>query len=235
LYAPAGGLGALVDALAASLGSRLHHGVRVRSIAPASHGVVIDGEPWDGAVLAIPARDAAVLVEAALPDLAAKLAAFERAPVAIAYLGLPETAMPRERDGFGFLVAAGEDVRVLGVVFESIVWPDRAPPGQVLLRCIYGGGRDRDAAALTDGELIALARRDVLSVLGIDAEPSHASVIRWERGIAQYHVGHRDAVRAAVAAARSHRIVLAGADYRGAGVNDLCADADVVVAEARAW
>ena len=30
-------------------------------------------------------------------------------------------------------------------------------------------------------------------------------------------------------------VVLAGADYRGAGINDLCADRDVIVAELRTW
>jgi hypothetical protein len=29
--------------------------------------------------------------------------------------------------------------------------------------------------------------------------------------------------------------VLAGADYRGPGVNDLCADADIVLGEVRSW
>jgi hypothetical protein len=38
-----------------------------------------------------------------------------------------------------------------------------------------------------------------------------------------------------VAVARPARIALAGADYRGAGVNDLCADAAVIVDEVRAW
>ena len=65
--------------------------------------------------------------------------------------------------------------------------------------------------------------------------PVHASVIRWSRGVAQYAVGHRDLVREAVTAARTHKMVLAGADYRGPGVNDLCADADLVVDEVRAW
>ena len=59
--------------------------------------------------------------------------------------------------------------------------------------------------------------------------------ICWQRGIAQYPLGHRDLVRSAVTAARTHRIVLAGADYRGPGVNDLCADADVIVSEVRTW
>ena len=235
MYAPARGLGTLIVALAASLGPRVHCGRRVRAIAPDANGVLVDGERWDAVVLAVSADDAAALVVDALPELASKLRVFERAPVALVYLGFLEDTAPRGKDGFGFLVAQGEDLRVLGVVFESTVWPDRAPAGQVLMRCIFGGGRDPDAASLGDAELIALARRDLGTALGITAPPLHASVIRWEHGIAQYPVGHRDHVRAAVAAARAQRIALGGADYRGAGVNDLCADADVIVAEVRSW
>jgi oxygen-dependent protoporphyrinogen oxidase len=168
-----------------------------------------------------------------IPALAPKLASFRRAPTAIAYLGYPESAVPHAVDGFGFLTALGEELRVLGVVFESVVWPSRAPAGHVLLRCIFGGGRDPSAAALSDADVIAHATRDVGKVLGATGTPTHASVIRWRRGVAQYGVGHKDLVRAAVTAARTHRIALAGADYRGPGVNDLCADADVIVDEVR--
>jgi len=59
--------------------------------------------------------------------------------------------------------------------------------------------------------------------------------VRWKRGVAQYRIGHKDRVREAVTVARSQRIALAGADYRGAGINDLCADAEAVVAEVTAW
>jgi protoporphyrinogen/coproporphyrinogen III oxidase len=234
LWAPRGGLQELVDALAAGLGPRVHFGHPVARIEPAGPDrVAIDGETWDGAVLALPAEDALPLV--AMPELAARLSVFRRAPTAIVYLGFPTAAVPRATDGFGFLVAQGEDVRVLGVVFESIVWPDRAPPGHLLLRCIFGGGRDPAAADLDDAALIAQATRDVARVLDASGSPVHASVVRWRRGVAQYAVGHRDHVRAAVTAARTHRLVLAGADYRGPGVNDLCADADIVLGEVRAW
>ncbi len=235
LYAPAGGLGALVDALARSLGDRVHLGTRIRAIAASSRGVTIDGVAWDGAVLAIPADQARELVAADVPELASRLAPFQRAPAAIVYLGVPEAAVPRAREGFGFLVAQGEDLRVLGVVFESTVWPGRAPEGQALLRCILAGGRDPRAAELSDSELVDVARRDVARALQADITPTHTSVIRWPRGIAQYAIGHRELVRSAVATARMHRLVLGGADYRGPGLNDLCADAELVVGEVRAW
>ncbi len=236
LWAPRGGLGVMIEALVAELGPRVRIGTPVGRVEAASRGVVIDGERWDGAVLAIPAEDARAIV--AVPALASRLDVFHRAPTALVYLGFPEAALPGEpgdQDGFGALVALGEDVRVLGIVFESIVWPGRAPQGHVLLRCIFGGGRDPAAAALDDAALIAHAIRDVGVVLGATGTPVHASVVRWQRGVAQYPVGHREHVRAAVTAARTHKIALAGADYHGPAVNDLCADTDRILDEVRAW
>ncbi len=233
MYAPRGGLGALVEALSAELGDRLRLGTPVDKIEPIAKGVRIDGEIWDGAVIAIPAQDAPSLTT--LPELANKLATFDRAPAALVYLGFPAAAVPRGADGFGALVALGEDVRVLGIVFESTVWEGRAPAGQVLLRCIFGGGRDPSVTELDDGALIAQAVRDVGVVLGASGAPTHASVVRWQRGVAQYALGHRDRVRAAVTAARTHRIALAGADYYGPGVNDICIDTARILDEVRAW
>jgi oxygen-dependent protoporphyrinogen oxidase len=235
MWAPTGGVGALVEALARSLGSRVKTRTSVRSLAPADKGVLVDGERWDAAVLATAATDGAALTEASIPELASKLRGFERAPVALVYLGVRARDVPAAADGFGALVATGEEPRVLGIVFESTVWPDRAPDGHALLRCIYGGARDPSAAALADDELIAQAERDIERVLGATIDPVHTSVVRWSHGLAQYPVGHRDLVRAAVAAGRTHRIALAGADYRGAGINDLCADRDIIVSELRSW
>jgi oxygen-dependent protoporphyrinogen oxidase len=233
LYAPKGGLGTLVEALATQLGPALRLGTRIAEVAPHPKGVRVDGELFDGAVLAIPAQDAAPLVP--LPDLANRLSMFRRAPTALVYLGYRDADVAKSRDGFGALVAIGEAPRVLGIVFESTVWTGRAPAGHTLLRCIFGGGRDPGAYDLTDAQLIDRATRDAGIVVGASGTPVHASVIRWPRGVAQYAVGHRDVVREAVTVARTHKIVLAGADYRGPGLNDLCADADLVVAEVRAW
>jgi oxygen-dependent protoporphyrinogen oxidase len=233
LYAPKAGIAALTDALAGELGDRVHTERPVTALAPDPTGVLVDGERWDAAVLAVPAQDAVGMVTA-LPELASRLGGFRRAPTQLVYLGYPAAAVP-VTDGFGFLVAQGEALRVLGVVFESVVWPDRAPAGHVLLRCIFGGGRDPSSAALDDAQLIDHATRDVATALGVTGAPAHAEVVRQERGIAQYPVGHKDHVRHAAASARTHRIALAGADYRGPGVNDLCADADVIVDEVRSW
>ena len=170
-----------------------------------------------------------------VPALSAKLADFVRAPAAIVYLGYPTDAIPRGADGFGFLVAQGEALRVLGVVMESVVWSDRAPAGMSLLRCIFAGARDPIAFALDDAALIAHARSDVGTALGVTASPAHASVVRWTEGVAQMPVGHRDRLASAAALARAHRLILAGAGAYGVGVNDLVADGRRIAAEASSW
>jgi oxygen-dependent protoporphyrinogen oxidase len=239
LFAPAGGMQAIVDALAAALGARVKLSSPVASIAPQGGGVFLDvgGEVsrFDAAVITVSASAAARLVGGALPALGAALAGFVRAPAAIVYLGFAAGGVPRGADGFGLLVAQGEALRVLGVVMESVVWPDRAPAGGTLLRCIFGGARDPDAFALDDAALIAHARADVERALGVTAAPIHTSVVRWAEGIAQMPVGHRDRLATVDALARASRLVLGGAGFHGVALNDLVADARRIADEVKAW
>lgn len=234
IVAPVGGVGSLVVALAHDLGKRIHFGVRVRAIEPAGNGVLVDGERWDAVVLAIPAQTAIPLLRA-MPKLATRLGVFRRSAVAVVYLGISQHSGAPAADAFGFLTAQGEDLRVLGVVFESTVWPNRAPAGQALLRCIFAGSRDPSAFELSDDALIDQAVRDVSRAFGAPIERTHARVNRIPLGLPHYPVGHRDHVRDAVATARNDRIVLAGADYRGAGINDLVADSHVIASEVALW
>jgi oxygen-dependent protoporphyrinogen oxidase len=236
-------MSAMVDALAGALGDRVHRGVTVREVVPAGRGggvIVVGDDPgrrdrYDGVVLAVPAPAAATLIGGALPGLARGLDDVRYAPVAVAFLGFRQRDVRADLGGFGFLVAAGEGPRVLGCVFESTVWPDRAPEGHVLLRMIFGGARDPGAAELEDAALIAQARADLNQVLGLRAEPVHASTIRWAQGIAQYPVGHAERVAAWEGEARAARLVLAGSSYHGVAVNDCVADGRRVVREVASW
>jgi oxygen-dependent protoporphyrinogen oxidase len=242
LHAPRAGMGALVDALVHALRGGIT-GATVRRVAPSpgplGPGVVVEhaagSRRYDAAVLATPARIAAELIASSVPELR-PIASIERAPAALVFLGFAAAdAGAVARDGFGLLVAQGEELRVLGIVFESTVWPDRAPADHVLLRCIYGGARDPSATALDDAALIAQARADVGAALGVRAAPVHTAVVRVPHGIAQYPVGHKDRVATLDSLAGQHRLVLAGADYHGVSINEVIADARRVVHEVRTW
>jgi protoporphyrinogen/coproporphyrinogen III oxidase len=238
LVAPVGGMQAVVDGLVARLGPAVRLDAPVDAVTPEDGGVAVSvrGAPerFDGAVLAVPAHAAAELM-ASVPVVASRLAPLERAPAAIVYLGYERAAVEHPLDGFGFLVAQGEDLRVLGVVFESSVWTGRAPAGTVLFRCILAGARDPGAFALDDAALIAQASRDLERAVGARGQPRHASVVRWREGVAQVPVGHAKRVAELDALAQTRRLVLAGAAYHGAAVNDLCADGRRVAEVVARW
>jgi oxygen-dependent protoporphyrinogen oxidase len=235
LRAPEAGMGAVVAAVAARLGERLRLGVDVRHVRllDSGAGVVIDtasGElRADACVLAVPARIGAAMIVGA-PALADGLAQLRRHPAAVVHLGYGGP-IPAADAGFGALIADGEAPRVLGILFESTLWPGRAPTGHTLLRLIYGGGRDPSAVELDDAALLAQAERDVATVLGVTALPVRRSVVRWRDGIGAMPVGHRARVDALMDAARARRLVLAGAGLLAVSVNDLCVDAARVVAQ----
>lgn len=235
LTAPVGGVEALAAALADRLGRRVRTGARVTGVTPVAADVEVDiggGAPqrFDAVVLALPATAAAPLV-GAVPDLAPRLAEVEYAPVAVAYLGFRRADLAHPLDGFGFLVAQGEALPILGAVFESVLWSSRAPDGHVLIRCIIGGTREPAAVGEDDAALIARGRAALAQGFGITAAPVHTHVVRQRHGVAQYRVGHARRVADADAIARAHRLVLAGSGYHGVAVNDCIADARRVVAE----
>ncbi len=240
LATPAGGMIAMIDALAVRLGERVRRGVSVRHVVPEAGGVSIVGDDaartrYDAAVLAVPGSAAARLLAGARPELARGVGDVYYAPVAIAFLGFRARDVSADLGGFGFLVAAGEAPRVLGCVFESTLWPERAPADHVLVRLIYGGARDPGAAALDDAALLAQAGADLAKVLGVRAAPVHASTVRWAHGIAQYPVGHAERVAGWEREAHAARLVLAGSAYHGVAVNDCIADARRVARQVAAW
>ena len=62
-------------------------------------------------------------------------------------------------DAYGFVVARGEGVRLLGCQYETSVFPDRAPAGGVLLRALLGGTFDPALVDADDGAIAAAGDR----------------------------------------------------------------------------
>src|SRR5207244_5226174 len=83
-----GGLGTLPEALAKSLGSRIRLATRARQLAPSQDGWSVQGERFDGVVLAVPAAAAAELTRGFAPRFADLAGQLQRDPVAVVSLGL---------------------------------------------------------------------------------------------------------------------------------------------------
>jgi oxygen-dependent protoporphyrinogen oxidase len=82
-----------------------------------------------------------------------------------------------------------------------------------------------------DAELIAVARRELAGLLGIEAEPVDTLVTRWGGGLPQYGVGHVDRVaRIRAEVARVPGLAVCGAAFDGIGIPACIASARVAAA-----
>ncbi len=144
----------------------------------------------DTVVLATPAYVTAGLVERLDAGAAAALRGIPYAPMAVVHLGYDRARVAHPLDGFGLLCPAVERRKVLGILWPTSLFPERAPEGAVLTTSFVGGSRMAALAALGDEALIALTRSEHEAILGASGAPRMARVTRWSQAIPQYVAGH---------------------------------------------
>lgn len=219
------GLGTLVSALESRIGHQLRLGTAVRSVEPAPAGWRLrtnDGRliEVDHVALAVNARTAAKMVGGLDPDMTDALGGIPSSGVTLAALAYRVEDVPQQLDGYGYLVTRPEGLATLGVVWESSLFPGRAPAGMALLRVFLGGARRPEVLGLDEKSAVQLAREELRPIMGIRAEPARTWAFRWPSAIAQYTVGHLDRVaRIRACVARHPGLHLCGASYDGVSFN----------------
>jgi oxygen-dependent protoporphyrinogen oxidase len=235
----AGGMQTLTDAIARKLGDRLTCSCTVERIER-------DGSRWrmvhasgsesaDAVVIATPADAAASLLAPLDADMAALLASIPYAPMRVAGVAFRNADVPMPLDGFGFLAARGQGIRILGALYTSAMYPQQAPAGSAYLRVFLGGSVDPEAVALDSKQLRATVLRDLRTVLHIDAAPIAFHEAVWAHAIPQYRLGHGALVSDIERRATMlPGLFLAGNAYRGLGLSDTASDALAVAAAVEA-
>lgn len=230
-----GGMVDLISALTCALDGCVRTSTAVRTIRPpgtagTKHAIeTSDGTILaDAIVLAGTATDSAAIVRGCDPTLADLLGGIPTAPLAVVCLGFPGEVFEGtpKLDGFGFLVPRSEPFRILGAVWESSVFRNRAPSGNALLRVMIGGALDRAAVELTDDQLLDAVLGDLTRIMGVNHAPGFVHIVRHTRGIPQYVTGHLARLREIDARLRSvPGLFLAGNSYRALSMNACIAQA----------
>ncbi|MCI0696111.1 protoporphyrinogen oxidase [candidate division KSB1 bacterium] len=113
------------------------------------------------------------------------------APVAIVATGFRREQVRHPLDGFGFLVPEKEQRHILGTLWNSTLFPNRAPEGRVLMTTFVGGMRQPDLANRDDRELRQLVLDELRDILGISSAPDFMHIRRYQQAIPQYLLGHQ--------------------------------------------
>jgi oxygen-dependent protoporphyrinogen oxidase len=204
------GLQVLTDALAAQLGDSLKLNASVTKLIQADDGwriSISNGEAKHSAVIycGTAHRLAELQVEFGTPSIARQekmgtpaeqCSAFREfseiryPPIASVVLGFRREDVTHPLDGFGMLVPKIEGFKILGTIFSSSLFLNRAPSSHVLLTSYVGGERQPELAALPAENLVELVCEDLRVLLGVKGKPVFTQHHFWPRAIPQYNVGY---------------------------------------------
>lgn len=201
------GVGALPSAIDRKLGDALKLSATVTSIARGADFEVCFSQNHSietlraaAIVLATPAYTASQLVaslsSASGPKLSHTLSGVAYAPVAVVASGYYNQQIGQELTGFGFLVPRNEKVRTLGTVWNSSLFPGRAPAGDVTITSFIGGATDPRAVELPDEEIAGIVQSENARILGITGPPITSLVWKHAKALPQYNMGHGHIVEA---------------------------------------
>lgn len=232
-----GGLGGLVAALTDRLADRIQTGARVASLGRDEAGWRIEAGGAEtvrarAVVMAAPAWAAADLMRPLDSEAAELLEKIEYGPMVSVALAVDPAALRHAPRGFGFLVPREAGLDLLGGLFMSRVFPDRAPPGRELVMAMIGGARWPDAVTAPDDDILRRVGQGLERTLGHREEPTPLGIQRWLRGVPQPGRDHpRRVRRLRERAAALGPLVLAGGYLDGIGLGDALASGAVAAGE----
>ena len=224
-----GGTKDLIDALSKELKENLHTGVSVERVEKSGRGWLVkwrEGnreieEEFDHLVVSTPAYAASEILKEVDGELSKLLSEIEYSPISVVALGFQKRGLGHDLDGFGFLVPRSEGRKILGALWDSSVFPNRAPEGKALIRVMIGGARQPDLALLPEEELTEIALKELRRIMKIRHYPEMVKVFRHERGIPHYTLGHSERVdRIFEMGEKLGNLHFCSNAYRGVGVND---------------
>ena len=135
-------------------------------------------------------RLANLSIESPKPIELPAFAEIRHPPVASVVLGFRREDLAHPCAGFGMLIPRVEGFRILGTIFSSSLFPNRAPAGHVLVTSYVGGERQPELAGLPPEKLAGLVCEDLRELLGVKGRPVFQNVTVYPRAIPQYNVGY---------------------------------------------
>jgi len=221
-----GGIQELTDSTAASLSGKVRTAAAVAEIVRKEGGYELrleDGETVEAEVVvsAAPAYAVAEMVAGLDRQLTQLLGGIPYATMNVVCFGYAREKIARDLDGFGYLIPKKEGKHILGTLWDSSIFPNRAPEGRVLLRSMMGGATNPGAIDLPESEVKARVMADLKEIMGIRAEPDFVRIFRHEKAIPQYIAGHGQRLLALAARhVTTPGLFFTGNAFYGVGLND---------------
>jgi len=221
-----GGIQELTDAVVSGLQGEVKVAAGVQTIQKRDDGYRLtleDGSEFEADLLvsAAPAHALAAMLKQLSPGTSTVLQEIPYASMNVICFGYQRDKIAHDLMGFGYLNAKREKRPTLGTLWDSSIFPHRAPEGHVMLRSMMGGATNGAAVNLSDAEVQQKVQGDLEKIMGITAAPDFVRIYRHQRAIPQYTVGHARRVTAVEESLGGcPGLFVTGNAFAGVGIND---------------
>ncbi|GAB4330339.1 MAG: protoporphyrinogen oxidase [Calditrichia bacterium] len=223
LFSFPNGMQTMIDALVKLHGDELLLNTEIEDLQPTESGYRVAFRQGDKAgtifcekvVFTIPVHN---YPKMNLPLLQPLLPEFEKIyhpPVTMVFFGYQGNPSARPLDGFGFLIPRKENFNILGTIWSSTIFKNRAPKGGIALTTFVGGSRQPENALKSEAELKEMVLQDLGVLMGIKAQPDLVVTQSWPKAIPQYNVGHHLIIEKVAEFEKAHPGLHFSGNFRG--------------------
>ncbi|MBD1398767.1 protoporphyrinogen oxidase [Pontibacter sp. JH31] len=153
-----------------------------------------DTEEYDKIVLALPAHQAAELLEFTYPGMAAALQNINYPPMAVVHTVYNRAEVGHSLKGFGGLNPRQEDTFTAGSIWTSSLFEGRCRAHEVMFTSFVGGARFAENARSAEKQLLNQVHEELCATYEITAlTPAFQHVHLWEHSMPQYDLYIEDA------------------------------------------
>jgi oxygen-dependent protoporphyrinogen oxidase len=146
-----------------------------------------------------------------------KISGIRYPPVVSVASAYPNDCFKEPLRGFGHLIPRSENIRTLGTIWASSLFPGRAPSGFSTLVSMVGGSHDMGVATMTRDEVLRIVHQDTQRVLLKPGAPLPIvlGVRLWPNAVPQYEMEHSQVTKDFTADVSKHRGLYVGGNYIG--------------------
>lgn len=166
----------------------------------------------------------------------AELFHIEYSPISTVTQVIDKSKLIINLDGFGYLCTKEPHRKLLGTIWSSSVFPNRAPSTKALLTSYIGGSHYKKIVDQTQEEIKNLVTKEVCETLHISdhhtLETVHVKTHQY--AIPQYNIGHLEKVKRVEALMdKNYGLFFTGNYFHGISINDTVKNSRIVTEKVR--
>ena len=146
----------------------------------------------DQVISCLPAHKLKSLLVNFDPDLSETLNQITYSPMMSTQLIFRKEDIDFKKSGFGFLIPRKEDIRLLGAIWKTSIFPELSHSDHFHFTLMTGGALDTSILNESVGDIEKEILREFSGLTGINRDPLYIRSVLWEKAILQFHVGYEE-------------------------------------------